>query len=215
MVFRPDSGDPVLILTGYTDDEITRQADGSYVVRANGERITDAERKGAVECLWDIFGGTRSSKGFRVLDSHVGLIYGDSITLQRALNILQRLAAKDFASCNVVFGIGSFTYNMLTRDNFGWAMKAIYAQVGDEAVEIYKDPATDNGTKKSARGLLRVEREGDKFVLYERQTEEEANGGALVPVFCDGKMLINQSLAEIRQRLHDSWICPEAGSIVW
>ena len=104
---------------------------------------------------------------------------------------------------------------MLTRDNFGWAMKAIYAQVGDESVEIYKDPATDNGTKKSARGLLRVEREGDKFVLYERQTEEEANGGALVPVFRDGKMLVNQSLAEIRQRLQESWVCPEAGSIVW
>ena len=215
VVFRPDSGDPVLILTGYTDDEVTRQDDGSYIVRASGERITEAERKGAVECLWDIFGGTTTSKGFKVLDSHVGLIYGDSITLQRALSILQRLAAKEFASCNVVFGIGSFTYNMLTRDNFGWAMKAIYAQVGDESVEIYKDPATDNGTKKSARGLLRVEKEGDKFVLYERQTEEKANGGALVPVFRDSKMLVNQSLAEIRQRLQDSWICPEPGSVVW
>ena len=128
---------------------------------------------------------------------------------------MQRLMAKNFASCNVVFGIGSFTYNLLTRDNFGWAMKAIYAQVGDESVEIYKDPATDSGTKKSARGLLRVEQEGNKFVLYERQTEEEANGGALIPVFRDSKLLVTQSLAEIRQRLHASWTCPESGSIVW
>jgi nicotinamide phosphoribosyltransferase len=215
VVFRPDSGDPVLILTGYTDQEITPQGDGTFLVRATGERITDAERKGAVECLWEIFGGTTTSKGFKVLDSHVGLIYGDSITLQRALSIMQRLMTKDFASCNVVFGIGSFTYNLLTRDNFGWAMKAIYAQVGDESVEIYKDPATDSGTKKSARGLLRVEQEGNKFVLYERQTEEEAEGGALVPVFRDGKLLVTQSLAEIRQRLAASWTCPEAGSVVW
>jgi len=215
VVFRPDSGDPVLILTGYTDQEITPQGDGTFLVRATGERITDAERKGAVECLWEIFGGTTTSKDFKVLDSHVGLIYGDSITLQRALSIMQRLMDKDFASCNVVFGIGSFTYNLLTRDNFGWAMKAIYAQVGDEAVEIYKDPATDNGTKKSARGLLRVEQEGNKFVLYERQTEAEAEGGALVPVFRNGKLLVTQSLAEIRQRLLTSWTCSEAGSVVW
>lgn len=222
VVFRPDSGDPVKILTGYRDDELVRvdglpvrDADGAYTALIGGLRVTEAERKGAVECLWDIYGGTVSAAGYRLLDSHVGLIYGDSITLPRARAILRRLAAKGFASGNVVFGIGSFVYGMNSRDTFGYALKAIYAEVDGEAVDIYKDPATDDGTKKSAKGLLRVEREGDHYVLHQQQTAEQAEGGELRPVFRDGQLLARQSLAEIRQRLMASWQCPEPGSIHW
>ncbi|WP_047237901.1 nicotinate phosphoribosyltransferase [Chromobacterium subtsugae] len=216
VVFRPDSGDPVRILTGYADDEVRADAEaGGYEVIATGQRITDAERKGAVECLWDIYGGTVTERGYKVLDSHVGLIYGDSITLQRGRDIMLRLADKGFASCNVVFGIGSFTYNMLSRDTFGYAMKAIYAEVDGECVDIYKDPATDDGTKKSAKGLLRVEQEGNQYVLYEQQTLEQFDSGALQTVFRDGELLITQSLADIRARLQASWTCPEPGAIAW
>ena len=224
VVFRPDSGDPVRILTGYLDEELrcdesgVRQvfAGGVYQLRDEpGVSITEAERIGAVECLWNIYGGTTTDKGFKILDSAVGLIYGDSISLARARDIMLRLVAKGFASCNVVFGIGSYTYNMLSRDTFGWAMKAIYAEVGNEAVDIYKDPATDDGTKKSAKGLLRVEKEGEDFVLYQQQTPEQFNGGALVPVFRDGKLLVRTTLAEMRERLNASWVCPEPGSIDW
>lgn len=224
VVFRPDSGDPVRILTGYLDEELrcdesgVRQvfAGGVYQLRDEpGVSITEAERIGAVECLWNIYGGTTTDKGFKILDSAVGLIYGDSISLARARDIMLRLVAKGFASCNVVFGIGSYTYNMLSRDTFGWAMKAIYAEVGNEAVDIYKDPATDDGTKKSAKGLLRVEKEGDDFVLYQQQTPEQFNGGALVPVFRDGKLLVRTTLAEMRERLKASWVCPEPGGIDW
>ncbi|MBR7783843.1 nicotinate phosphoribosyltransferase [Undibacterium luofuense] len=211
VVFRPDSGDPVRILTGYDASELessggvpVRNADGSYTLKA-GQQISDAERKGAVECLWETFGGTMTAKGYRLLDSHVGLIYGDSITLERARDIMLRLEAKGFASGNVVFGIGSFVYGMNTRDTFGFAMKAIYAEVGDTAVEIYKDPATDDGTKKSARGLIRVEYENDHYVLYEQQSEQQFAGGVLEPVFRDGKLLKTQTIAEIRQRLQASW----------
>ena len=224
IVFRPDSGDPVKILSGYFPEELVCDdagtplagADGLYEVDDDSRvRITDAERKGSVECLWDIYGGTTTATGFKVLDSHVGLIYGDSISLPRARNILQRLARKGFASCNVVFGIGSYTYNMLSRDTFGWAMKAIYAEVDGEQIAIYKDPATDDGTKKSAKGLLRVEKEGSDYVLHEEQTIEQFEGGELVPVFRDGKLLVETTLAEMRARLRASWTCPEAGSVVW
>ena len=224
VVFRPDSGDPVRILTGYLDEELRCDESGAPQVSAGGAyqlrdepgvTITEAERIGAVECLWNIYGGTTTDKGFKILDSAVGLIYGDSISLARARDIMLRLAAKGFASCNVVFWIGSYTYNMLSRDTFGWAMKAIYAEVGNEVVDIYKDPATDDGTKKSAKGLLRVEKEGDDFVLYQQQTPEQFNGGALAPVFRDGKLLVRTTLAEMRERLKASWVCPEPGSIDW
>lgn len=209
VVFRPDSGDPVRILTGYSDNEVANNGDGTYTVKTNALVITDAERKGAVECLWDIYGGTTTSKGFKVLNERVGLIYGDSITLGRARDIMLRLVEKGFASSNVVFGVGSYTYNYLSRDVFSWALKAIYAEVDGEAIDIYKDPATDDGTKKSAKGLLRVEKEGDDFVLYEQQDIEEFDKGALIPVFRNSKLLVETSVAEIKERLRASWTCPE------
>ncbi|GBG14842.1 nicotinamide phosphoribosyltransferase [Novimethylophilus kurashikiensis] len=215
VVFRPDSGDPVRILAGYRDEEVVAADDGRYVVKASNLVITEAEKKGAVQCLWDIYGGTATDNGYKVLNERVGLIYGDSITLERARDILVRLSEKGFASNNVVFGIGSFTYNLLSRDTFGWALKAIYAQLGEQGIEIYKDPATDEGTKKSAKGLLRVEKEGDDYVLYEQQSEEEFNQGALEVVFRDGKFVITTTQEEIRQRLRASWTCPEIGSIEW
>lgn len=210
VVFRPDSGDPVKILTGYTESEIASVVPKSesglenICVTVDGLEITEAERKGAVECLWDIFGGTETEKGYKMLDEHVGLIYGDSITLERANLILKRLADKGFAASNVVFGIGSYTYQYITRDTFGFAMKATYGEVYGEGREIFKDPATDSGVKKSAKGLLRVEKEGDDFVLYDQQTKQEEQQGELQTVFRNGLLHRFQTLQEIRDNLRNS-----------
>lgn len=156
--------------------------------------------KGSIQCMWETFGGTVTEKGFKVLDEHIGLIYGDSITLKRAEEILRRLADKGFASCNVVFGIGSYTYQYNTRDTFGFAMKATCGIVNGEVREIFKDPATDKGTKKSAKGWLKVEKDGDEFVLYDQQ-EWGSDQGELKLIFEDGQMIYTTSLSEIRDRL--------------
>jgi len=184
VVFRPDSGDPVKIICGDAGAEIDSPA-----------------YKGAVECLWDIFGGTVNEKGYKVLNECVGLIYGDSITYARASEILTQLEAKGFASSNIVFGIGSYTYQHNTRDSLGFAMKATYGEVNGEPRELWKDPITDSGTKKSAKGLLRVEEENGTFVLYDQQTWEQEASGALQTVFLDGKLVRKESLAEIRRRV--------------
>lgn len=184
VVFRPDSGDPVKIICGDPDAPAGTPA-----------------YKGAVECLWDVFGGTMTDKGYKVLHERVGLIYGDSITLERANQILEGLEAKGFASNNIVLGIGSYTYQYLTRDSFGFAMKATWGQVDGEPRNIFKDPVTDSGLKKSAKGLLRVEREGDDYVLYDEQTQEQEAGGELAVVFEDGKLLLDETFANIRARL--------------
>ena len=202
VVFRPDSGCPVKILTGYTDDELTYSDDmTTCIAKETGRVISAAERKGAVQCLWDIFGGTTTEQGYKQLHERVGLIYGDSITLERAEQILKRLAKKGFASTNVVFGVGSYTCQYLTRDSMGIAVKATAAVVDGQTYALSKDPATDDGTKKCAKGLLRVEKEGNDFVLYDLQTWEQEAKGELRTVFEDGELLNLESFETIRSRL--------------
>lgn len=183
VVIRPDSGDPLHILCG----------DPSAPAGS-------PEHKGAVACLWDTFGGSITPKGYKLLDPHIGVIYGDNITLDRCRAICAGLAEKGFASGNLVFGIGSFTYQYVTRDTFGFAMKATYGEVNGQGRAIFKDPKTDDGAKRSARGLLRVDRnETGELVLKDNCTWEEAKGGELERVFRDGALVKEQSLREIRR----------------
>lgn len=186
VVFRPDSGDPVKIICGTQD----------------GNPIWP-EFKGAVECLWDIFGGTYTDKGYRLLNQRVGLIYGDSITLERASAILAGLDAKGFASGNIVFGIGSYTYQHSTRDTFGHAYKATWGVVDGGPREIFKDPATGDGLKKSAKGLLKVIKEGKDYKLIDQCDEVDEKLGLLQTVFLNGKLTKFQSIADIRTQLRN------------
>lgn len=161
-----------------------------------------AEQKGAVQVLWEIFGGTTTDKGYKLLDSHIGLIYGDSITTKRAEEILRRLAEKGFASGNIVFGIGSYTYQCNTRDTFGFAVKATNSVINGEEVAIYKDPKTDS-KKKSAKGRLFVfQNEDGNLELVDNviASVEAAPANMLEVIFRDGEFVKRVTLDEIRAR---------------
>ncbi len=197
LVIRPDSfwTDPVDAICGF---------DGYH---PQMEKLNEAEkemvRKGVVESLWDLFGGTVTSQGYKVLDSHIGAIYGDAITLERAKKIIDRLKAKGFASTNCVFGVGSYTYQYNTRDTFGFAIKATYGVVDGEAREIFKDPVTDDGMKKSAKGLIKVYLGDDGNYHYKDcVTPEEEAKSELNVVFRNGRIYNETSLGEIRARLN-------------
>lgn len=138
IVIRPDSGDPVQVVCG--------------IPGSNG---STAEEKGLIQALWETFGGTINEKGYKVLDPHIGTIYGDSITLERAEQIFAGLEAKGFASSNIVFGVGSFSYGGPTRDSLGFAIKATSTVQGGQEYLLMKDPKTDSG-KKSPRGRVKV-----------------------------------------------------------
>ncbi|QVD58167.1 putative nicotinamide phosphoribosyl transferase [Staphylococcus phage BT3] len=181
VVIRPDSGDPVKIICGDPDAD------------------TEYERKGAVEVLWDTFGGTETEKGYKVLDEHVGLIYGDSINYERAQQICEGLKEKGFASINVVLGVGSFSYQFNTRDTHGFAIKATYAKIKNEEKLIYKNPKTDSG-KRSHKGRVAMYKDGsweDNLNLH--QWLNKQNVTQLERVFEDGKLYRDQSLSEIRE----------------
>lgn len=183
VIFRPDSGDPVKIVCG------------------DSQATSIPALHGAVECLWNGFGGTVNSKGYRELDSHVGLIYGDSITYERADSIGWGLMQNNFASTNVVFGIGSYTYQYTTRDQYNIAIKATYGEVAGEGRAIWKDPKTDTGMKKSHKGLLMVT---PSLGVRENVSWVEESTGALQPVFLNGKLEVDVSLREIRKRLREN-----------
>lgn len=195
LVIRPDSGNPVDILCG------TKSVEWMDAWHETGSPVRPADA-GVIELLWNVFGGTVNSKGYKELDSHIGAIYGDSITRERATAICERLAAKGFASTNVVFGIGSFTYQFVTRDTFGSAMKATWVEVDGKGYDIFKDPITDSGTKKSATGRLSVVRdENDHLVLIQQVNAADEARSLLVPVWEDGAFVRHQNFADVKATL--------------
>lgn len=231
LVFRPDSGDPVKVVAGYKIEsfrdwqtmqtssvavgtEVIYLEDRNKYYDITGDRTINAsiqedyeipehEAKGSVEVLWEIFGGEVNSKGYKVLDTHVGVIYGDSITLKRATDIFERLEAKGFASSNIVFGIGSYTYNYNTRDTFGFACKATGSIINGEEILVSKEPKTDV-KKKSAKGFLSVVKDSDgDYRLVDGLSFEDifAPENELAVVFRDGDLKRFQNLEEIRDNV--------------
>lgn len=220
LVIRPDSGDPVDIICGsilHEDRELYDLIGCTW----------EASAKGVIELLWDTFGGTINEQGYKVLDSHIGAIYGDSINLERQEQIYERLAAKGFAATNIVLGVGSYQYiGSITRDSAGYAAKASWFEVEKEelspngdgtffphkiktAYNIYKDPVTDDGTKKSLKGLMSVHDIGDintggsKIVCREECTKEEEEQGLLQIIYQDGQFFNQTTLTEIRERINN------------
>ena len=159
--------------------------------------------KGVIELLWDVFGGTINEQGFKVLDSHIGMIYGEAINQDNIKEIFQRLEDKDFAASNCFFGQGSYSMQMVTRDTWGMALKCIAQQRDGQLVEIMKDPVTDDGIKKSAKGLTVVFKdENGEYYLKDQATLEEvlSEENQLKVRFKDGEYYNQVTLTEVRQR---------------
>ena len=161
--------------------------------------------------LWEQFGGTVNSKGYKVLDPHVKAIYGDSITVQRCEEIYEILKNEGFACSNVALGVGSFSMHCIeednilkpfTRDTFSSCIKACYAEVDGKCYPVFKNPK-EGGFKKSQKGLCYVYEENGELKYKDEYTSENIpDGNLLETVFKDGKMIKDYTLDEIRQRLN-------------
>ncbi|MCM1506074.1 MAG: nicotinate phosphoribosyltransferase [Ruminococcus flavefaciens] len=163
--------------------------------------------------LWEQFGGTVNSKGYKVLDPHVKAIYGDSITVQRCEEIYEILTKNGFACSNVALGVGSFSMHCIeedgilkpfTRDTFGCAIKACYAEIDSREYPVFKNPKGSN-FKKSQKGLCYVYRDENGRLNYKDNftASNIPDGNLLETVFKDGKLLKEYKLSEIRQTLND------------
>lgn len=185
LVIRPDSGDPVKIVCGDPD-----ALPGT------------PEHAGVIRLLWEVFGGTVNAQGYKELDPHIGSIYGDAITFERGNEICARLEAQGFASSVIVFGVGSFSYQYVTRDTFGLAMKATWVRVNGEGRNIFKKPRTDNGEKFSATGRLAVVRDtATQQLVLANSDEVPAVANLMVPLWRNGIVLVEENWMAIRNRL--------------
>lgn len=197
---RGDSGNPVDIICGNPDckDDI-------------------CENLGTVSLLWSTYGGTINSKGYKVLDKHIKVVYGDSITPERAEEIYRRLEEKGFAANNVSLGMGSYSMQScegntpMTRDTYSIAVKSTYGELEDGTkFEIFKNPKTDNGHfKKSQKGCCVVYKDDNGNITYkdgfDYLTAKFYVDNMLIPVFKDGKLLKDYTLEEVRNNLHKGW----------
>ena len=172
---------------------------GWAIVR-NLNRTRTWEEKGMVETMYEIFGGSVNSKGYKVLNPGIKAVYGDSITITRAKKIYERLATKGFAANNVSLGVGSFSFQALenedgtlspfTRDTFSVAIKCTHSKYitrewYDEGYEgdiwhcnveeaerhVFKDPKDFSG-KKSQKGLCRIFFNENGELTYEDELYE-------------------------------------------
>jgi nicotinamide phosphoribosyltransferase len=169
LVIRPDSGDPV-------------------------ETPVRTVRK-----LWEAFGGTVNSKGFRVLDRHVRVIQGDGMNVGSIARLVDRMIAAGFAIDNIAFGMGGGLLQMVNRDSLRFAMKA-NAMRDDAGVwhDVAKAPATDPA-KGSKAGRQAVVREGGRLMARRLETVG-AGDNLLVPVWRNGELLVRHDFAQVRAR---------------
>ena len=195
-------------------DEIMAH-NGKLLIRPDSGDMVEITIK-TIEKLWNTFGGTMNYKGYKVLDPHIGLIYGDGCTLNRVHDIYEELENRGFAANNVVFGVGAFCFHALfdnndkmtviTRDTFGMAMKATYGEFGDKKLFIYKDPKTDDGNlKKSHKGCCRVWQyfNDGLYVCDDEFMGQVSNHETLLEtVFKDGELIKVDSFMDIRRRMY-------------
>lgn len=195
-------------------DEIMAH-NGCFLVRGDSGDCVDVVTK-TVFKLWELFGGTVNTKGYKVLDPHVKALYGDSITVERAEKIYQILMDNGFAASNVSLGVGSFSMHCIeedgmlkpfTRDTFSSCIKACDAIINGKEYPIFKDPKTDretgDGFKKSQRGACRVFLKDDELTYEDGLTYEESlKNNIMQPVFRDGKLLVDYTIKQIRNQLN-------------
>lgn len=184
-VFRPDSGHPVNILCG-----------------APFASHDTPEAKGALRLLAQAMGTVAGGGDLPMID-HAGLIYGDAITEERSDEILRRTIDEcKLSPFNQIFGIGSFTYQFVTRDTFSWKLAPAAMEYKGKILPLEKKPVTDDGTKHSYRGLVAVyDDPNGGFSALSGVDEEALDKCAFERVFQDGVLRVDPKFDTIRERV--------------
>lgn len=169
VVIRPDSGDPKWVAVE------------------------------VLEALWNAFGGSTNARGYRVLDPHVSVIYGDYISLDMIREIMYEVVQKHrFAPSNIVFGMGGALLQKVNRDTMSFAFKCSAVEIDGAWHDVYKRPVSDM-RKASKRGKLALVRNGDGFFTVPQISDiAKASPDVLQTVFIDGRVIRETTFDAVR-----------------
>ena len=171
---------------------------GTLVVRPDsGDPVATPVR--TAQMLWDKFGGSVNSKGYKVLDPHVRVIQGDGMNIDSISVLVDAMLAAGFAIDNIAFGMGGGLLQLVNRDTLRFAMKA-NAMRDAKGVwhDVSKKPATDP-TKGSKAGRQAAVWDGNKLVAR-RADDLDGAEDQLKPVWRNGEMLVRHSFDDLRAR---------------
>ncbi len=189
----------------FTDAVVDRKhlilaRDGRFVLRPDSVTPLDETPEDLVVTLlnklWDGFGGSITSTGHKLLDTHVRVLWGDGIDTVGIVKILERAKQAGYAAENLVFGMGGGLLQKVNRDTQRFAFKCS-AQMRDGGwVDIQKEPL--DPSKKSKAGILILQKTPDGYQTVRREGPLDFTKDELQPVFKDGILLRDQTFSEIR-----------------
>lgn len=175
--------------------------DGVFVIRPDS--ITQVEDTPDKLCVWIAktvdfnMGAEVNSKGFRVLNPKVRILWGDGINPDGINMILAALHRAGYSAENMVFGMGGGLLQKVNRDTQRFAFKASAQRRDGEWHDIHK------GTfgKESKRGRLKLIRNPDGAYVTIPESELEIQGtDVLETVFENGELVREHTFEDIRER---------------
>ncbi|SOC90068.1 nicotinamide phosphoribosyltransferase [Rhizobium sp. AN5] len=178
--------------------------DGTLVIRPDSGDPVETP-VAVIKKLWDIFGGTTNSKGFKVLDKHVRVIQGDGMTPQSVAALVARMLMEGFSIDNIAFGMGGGLLQSHKRDDQRFAMKANAIDFGNGWQDVQKKPATDP-SKSSKAGRVAVVMNDGEFETIREDALPEGIDNQLQVVFRNGDFITTQSWEQITDRAHKSLV---------
>jgi nicotinamide phosphoribosyltransferase len=182
--------------TTYKDRILAR--DGVFVVRPDSTTFEhdtpDRLTTWIAESLWKNFGGTENSKGFKVLDPKVRVLWGDGISPVDIDHILSALTLAGFSAENMVFGMGGGLLQKVNRDTQRFAFKASAIKRNGEWTEVQKSPL--DASKTSKAGRLKLVRSAHGIATYKEHMSGE---DMLITVFENGEILHTVSFDKVRK----------------
>jgi nicotinamide phosphoribosyltransferase len=177
----------------------------TIVIRPDSGNPAEVVLKTAI-LLERAFGAKVNSRGFRVLNN-VRIIQGDGINPRSIREILSNLKINGYSADNIAFGMGGALLQQVHRDTQKFAMKCSAVRIDSVWRDAFKDPVTDPG-KASKRGRLTLlkSRMNHELMLARRDSEQPFDPeweDLLQPVWRDGELLRDETLATIRSRADD------------
>ncbi len=163
-----------------------------------------ANIKFALEKLDESFGSDINTKGYKVL-RNVALIQGDSVCKMAITEILEMMKELGYSAENIAFGMGGALLqgnadSSINRDTHKFAIKCSAIKMGDELVDVYKDPKGSK-FKRSKKGRLDLIKNNGKYEtinINDLPVGQYSENSELVTVFENGQIKKEYTLAEVR-----------------